>query len=139
MISWGDPAGSLRLGIEAADGLVLWLENVGDTALTVLSHVRTAGGPHLDWYGVVLTSPAGDTIRLVLVDDRDRSATARADLAPGETLSHRVDVTAWASRPVNGGRPLPAGRYQARAYYEVDPEPDVWSGRVDSGSVFIIL
>jgi len=139
MISWGEQAGSLRLGIEAADGVVLWLENVGDTPLTVLSHVRTAGGPHFDWYGVILTGPGGDPIRLTLVGDRDRSAVVRADLAPGETLSHHVDVTAWASRPVNGGNPLPAGRYQARAYYEVDPEPGVWSGRVDSGTVDITV
>jgi hypothetical protein len=132
-LTWSETADGLRLGIGARAGLVrLALENTGADPLPVFSHVLAAGETHYDWFTVAVDGPAGART-LTLADDRNRSAPIVVTLAPGEGLEHDIDVAAWARRGRNGGQPLPAGRYAARAAYEVPPNAQAWSGRLEAG------
>jgi hypothetical protein len=138
-VAWGEPDGGLRLGLAAAgETLEVRLENVGDEPLTVLSYVAAGGRRHLDWFTVTLTADDGAARRLQFIDDRDRSAKVRADLPPGASLAHPIDLAGWAARPINGGQPL-AGHYRATAAYLVEGEAGAWTGRLDSGAVEISL
>ena len=138
-IAWGEPEGGLRLGLSAAgEGLAFHLENVGDEPLTVLSYVATGGRTQFDWLTVTLTGGDGPPKQLQFIDDRDRSAKVRAELAPGESLTHPIDLAGWAARPINGGRPL-AGHFQATAVYLVEGEAGAWMGRLDSGTAEVSL
>jgi hypothetical protein len=130
MTAWGEPVAGLRLGIDARGGAVveLALENTGDGALQVLSHVLAAGEDHLDWF----TVHVGER-ELRLLDERNRSAAVRVTLAPGEAVRHTVNLAAWALRPPNGARSLSPG--PASATYDVPATPDTWSGHLESGRV----
>src|SRR4051794_8569978 len=116
---WGDPQGGLRLGL-AADGSTahLHLENVGSESLAVMSYV--AGGPErqFDWFTILLDG-SGELRRIGFADARDRSAPISANLEPGASLHHAVDIQDWAARPVNGGTPLGHGQHPGSAVYEV--------------------
>jgi hypothetical protein len=131
-IQWGSPANGLRLGITGGTSFAeLSLENVGTQPLTVLSHIN-AGEVHLDWYSLHLRDPRGTTRTLQLWDDRNKSAQIKVTLEPGKSLSHRVDIQRWASRPHNGGA-LPDGTYELRATYEVEPGEPHWAGKLEAG------
>lgn len=135
---WGDPVGGLRLGVQGADAreLLLRLANVGRAPLEVLSHVLAAE-VHLDWYTLRLQGADGAVRTLRLMDARNKAGVVRVSLAPGEDLAHRVNVAAWARRPVNGAVPLAPGVYRLSASYEVDrADPgDHWRGRLEAGPV----
>lgn len=133
MTAWGEPVAGLRLGIAARGGAVveLSLENTGEGDLAVLSHVAAAGEDHLDWFTVRVGAR-----ELRLLDERNRSAPVRATLAPGEAVSHTVDLAAWALRERNGARELSPG--PATASYEVPATPDTWSGHLESGQVDVV-
>lgn len=134
--AWGEPVDGLRLGIAAGDGWVaLCLGNAGDTPLTVLSHVMAPDETHLDWFTVTLTGDGGEPVQLRFLDDRNRSAEITVDLPPGSELAHRVDLVAWAARPVNGPVTLEPGAYRATATYEVPPDGATWTGTLHSGKV----
>ncbi|BFU44094.1 hypothetical protein [Krasilnikovia sp. MM14-A1004] len=130
-VAWSPVVAGLRLG-GAADGdtVTFTLQNAGRAELTVLSHVDV-GEIHLDWYAVQLD---GDrTLRFLA--DRDESAVERARLAPGQSLTHTVDLRRWAGRPVNGGAPLPTGPLALRCRYDVDAATAATFGGVWSGSL----
>lgn len=131
--TWGEAAGGLRLGIGAEDGLLrLALENVGADPLQVLSHVLAGGETHFDWFTLFLDGSSGAR-RLVLMDERNRSAAITVTLEAGEALQHEIDVAAWARRNANGAEALAPGRYAARGVYEVPASARAWSGRLEAG------
>jgi hypothetical protein len=114
---WSEPSGGLRLGASViGDVLTFALHNGGDTGLRVLSEVDG----DLDWYAVRLD----DDRVLHFVTDRDESSVTTAGLAPGDVLTHDVDLAEWAS----------PGSHTLECTYEVDPETasafgdGVWSG-----------
>lgn len=131
---WGQPEGGLRLGVggEHARAVRIALENVGDAALEVLSHVE-AGERHYDWFTLVLDGRR----ELTLADDRNRSARVTVSLAAGESLEHEVDLTDWAARAVNGAAPLAPGTYALSARYAVAVS-GVWNGRLEAGPVELL-
>ncbi|HEU4451924.1 MAG TPA: hypothetical protein VFR81_02655 [Longimicrobium sp.] len=133
----GDPVDGLRLGIASSGSAVLLrLENVGDAPLEVLSHV-SAREDHLDWHALRLEGLDGAVRTLRFRDVRDKAGIARARLAPGGTLDHRVDPAAWALRGINGGVPLAPGRHRATALYDTagTSSGDHWRGRLSAGPV----
>jgi hypothetical protein len=133
-IRWGSAADGLRLGI-AADGPIahLFLEDVGDEPIEVMSHVEAEGEPHFDWFTILVDG----VHTILLAGRRNRSAPVRRTLAPGERLHHAVDVPVWAGRAPN--LPLEAGEHEARARYEVEPGRAVWSGRLEAGPVMLAI
>lgn len=138
-VSWGEPLRGLRLGV-ATDGseVELHLQNVGTTPLEVLSHVK-AGEVHLDWYKLRLEDEKSNSRELRLMDNRNRSAIVQAHLEPGASIQHQVDIVAWAARSVNGAQPLDVATYKLYAVYQVEPESDHWNGRLEAGSVVLIV
>ncbi|MCW6006157.1 hypothetical protein K1W54_16440 [Micromonospora sp. CPCC 205371] len=136
---WGEPVDGLRLGIGAGDGWVaLCLGNIGDAPLTVLSHVMAPDEAHLDWFAVTLAGEETDVL-LRLFDDRNRAAEITVDLPPGSELAHRVDLMAWATRPINGPVTLAPGTYRATATYEVPPNGAAWTGTIHSGTTTVTV
>ena len=131
------PAAAQSLGLElAVDGkdAVVTLRNRGDRPLRLVSHVW-AGINHYDWIRLTLVGPGpgGATRVLHLLEDRDESGTVYQDLAPGATLTHRIDVVWWATR--SRGAALAPGLYQLSASYEVDAREGVWTGKLAAGPV----
>jgi hypothetical protein len=116
---WSAASGGLRLGASVTgDVLTVELHNAGDVPLRVLSAVSG----DLDWYAAHLDG--ADT--LYFVTDRDESAVEIADLAPGGSVTHDVDLPAW-----TGAGP---GRHTLECTYEVDADTaaafggGVWTG-----------
>lgn len=142
-VAWGDPSGGLRAGLEA-DGAVLRviLGNVGDAPLRVFSHVD-AGDIHLDWYYVTLRGSTDDEHFLRLTDMRDESGWVVSELAPGENVSHRIDLVWWSRRSINEDAGIGPGRYDASVTYTVDPSDadleHTWSGTISTGRVHVDL
>jgi hypothetical protein len=134
-LAWGQPEGGLRLGIggERASAVRIALENVGDAALQVLSHVQ-ARERHYDWFTPVLDGRR----ELTLADDRNRSARVTVSLAAGESLEHELDLTDWAARAINGATPLEAGTYAVGVRYVVS-ENGVWNGHLEAGPVPLLV
>lgn len=138
-VSWGKQVSGLRLGLSPDGGLVeLHLQNVGTAPLEVLSHVN-AGDIHLDWYTLHLTDEKGNTRKLKLVDERDKSGIVRAHLEPGGSIQHQVNVGVWATHSINGTKPLAAGTYKLYAVYEVEPGRNSWSGRLEAGPIMLTV
>lgn len=138
-VSWGQQVSGLRLGLSTDGGFVeLHLQNIGTAPLEVLSHVN-AGDIHLDWYTLRLKDELGNTRKLELVDERDKSGIVRAHLEPGVSIQHQVDVVAWAVRSINGTKPLAAGTYKLYAVYEVEPGRNSWSGRLEAGPIMLTV
>lgn len=138
-ISWGMPAAGLRLGLSTKSGTAeLSLQNVGEAALEVLSHVQ-AHEVHLDWNKLRLTNDSGLDRSLGMVDARDRSIPIRIHLEPGESRQNQVDVQEWAKRPINGTQPLAPGNYQLFATYDVANEKDCWLGHLEAGPATLAI
>jgi hypothetical protein len=123
----------LRLRGEAG-AVVVSLHNVGTSPLRVWSHVD-AGIHHYDWYTLEVVAPDGKARTLILSDDRNESARISADLAPGASIEHAIDLVAWAKRAPNGGVPLPPATYQVSATYAVTEPADFWRGSLRAGPV----
>jgi hypothetical protein len=138
-ISWGAAVDGLRLGLFVSEGLAgLALENVGQVALEVLSHVDTQE-LHLDWYTLQVSDEQGLNRWLRLLGARNRSRVVRVRLETGESLQHLVDPAEWAKRSLNGATPLAPGSYQLRAVYKVANENDCWLGRLEAGPVELTI
>ncbi len=134
-VSWGQAVKGVRLGLAPHGAEVgLFLQNVGEATIEVLSHVE-AGEVQLDWYTLHLENEQGAPRTLRLLDARDESSIVRAQLAPGGQLSHRVAVAAWAARPINGGQQLAPGTYQVSAAYVAPQRGETWSGQLEAGPV----
>lgn len=134
--SWGEPVDGLRLGIAGTGAAIaLHLGNTGDAPLTVLSHVMAPDEAHLDWFTVTLTRGDNEPVQLRFLDDRNRSAEITVELPPGSELAHRVDLVAWAARPINDEVALEPGTYRVTASYEVPPDGATWTGTLHSGSI----
>lgn len=137
-----DPSGSqggLTLGFSAAGTLArLTLRNTGPTPLRLISHVD-AGERHYDPFVITLVDVNEVMRTLRFIADRNESARVVVELAPGADLEHEIDLAAWALRPVNGGRPLAGGAYDAEARYQVAPEPGLWSGSLASGWIRLFV
>ncbi|MBN2497018.1 MAG: hypothetical protein JXR96_20670 [Deltaproteobacteria bacterium] len=144
----GDP---LRLRIELRSSkaytgepipLTISLTNHGPEMLRVYSHVATHE-THLDPFAARLvptsTCPLPSSLRdrpvartLCFSDARDKSAPVYKNLRQGEFIRHRVDLQAWASRAVNGGKPIMRGCYQLEMSYTVRGVKGVWNGSIRS-------
>jgi hypothetical protein len=135
-ITWGTTSGGLRLGLSVpgANQVAVHLQNVGTEPLDVLSHVD-AGEWHFDWYRLRLEDARGTATTLRLLDSRERSAAITVTLKPSESLTHVIDVAAWAKRGVNGGKPLALGSYRVWATYDVDKDSRHWRGHLEAGPI----
>jgi hypothetical protein len=118
--------------------LELTLSNTGSSEIVVNSSVSAGGERHFDWFRVEL-EVAGKTRELRFLDDRNRSAIERKTLAPGASLTHTLDLAAWAKRPRNGAVPLPSGKGTLRAFYEVSGDREAWNGRLAAKPVAVEL
>lgn len=133
-VFWGETADGLRLGLSAKGGIAgLYLQNVGNVPLDVMSHISTHE-LHLDWYTLQMKNTSGLNRKLCLLDARDRSVAIRIHLEPRESLQHFIDVGEWARRSVNGAKPLAPGSYQLFAVYDVANEKDCWLGHLNGGN-----
>jgi len=74
---------------------------------------------------------AGKTTREVAFnDDRDKSAPAYNDLAPGATTWTTWKLADWTSR--HGKRPLPKGPTLATAFYDATRVTNAWHGKLSA-------
>jgi hypothetical protein len=110
------------------------LTNNGSTEVVVNSSVLAGAERHYDWFWVEL-EVAAVTRELRFQDDRNRSAIERKTLAPGASLTHTLDLAAWARRARNSAKPLPSGRGTLRAFYEVTGDREAWNGRLAASPV----
>lgn len=97
----------------------------------MMSHVA-AQENHLDWYTLQLRDASGAIRTLKLLGPRRESGPVKVELKPGARIEHSIDLTVWAERPINGGKPLAAGTYQVTATYDVPPGDGRWSGHLDA-------
>jgi hypothetical protein len=148
--AFGDAKDGLRIGLEVADArgptVAVTIENVTDHPITLLSHVD-AGEKHYDWYTIDVAWPLATVAHrrktcggrgaraITLIDDRTKAARVEVTLAAHATLRHEIDLGDWASRQVNGARPLGGGVYELAVTYAVANETGVWNGTISSGSV----
>jgi hypothetical protein len=167
---WSEPVRGLALGLALGKSHFataspiyprLALKNVSRAPITVVSHVRTHE-THLDPFALTLASPVplkpggncslvwshqGVTSRpIALTDSRDKSVTEFKTLAPGEVLTHVIDLRGWLLRPRNGGYPLAPNFYSLEVTYEVEDwqvrraKQKLWTGELKSeGRTFTIL
>lgn len=122
----------LALGVSVDDKrrVELLLQNVGDAPLAVWSHAQSGPTVHLDWFELRLVDPLGNTRVARFLDARGtEAAPVKVHLAPGETVRHAIDLDAWLTKPVNGGRALDPGKYGLTAVYEVGID-GAWNGRL---------
>ena len=128
------------------------LTNIAHEPLLVLSHIKTHE-THLDWYHFRLAHFEPDKQgrcdaaharrverKLDLWDDRDKSVPVRRTLAPGESITHTVDLQAWAKRRTNGAKPIAPGPYTVYVNYAVRAEEEtprykVWTGTLEAHGV----
>jgi hypothetical protein len=131
------------------------LKNVSESPLAVLSHIATHE-TQLDWYRFRLEYLAPDekgrcdpaharraTRDIGIVDDRDKSIPIVRTLAPGGSITHTVDLQAWANRRINGATRIPPGLYQVSVVYRVTArgggflgeKEHIWRGIVESPRV----
>lgn len=138
-----DRARDRRHGLElavAADGADLRIELtcVGETAVTIVSHVEVAPRPHLDAVTVELDGPGGPRV-LRLTGDRNIADSPLVTLAPGQAVRHQVALTAWAVDPINPGGPLAPGTYRATVRYQTGPGGRWWSGTLTVDGVTVVV
>jgi hypothetical protein len=131
------------------------LKNVSDAPIAVLSHIATHE-THLDWYRFQLAYLAPDgkgrcdpkharhaTRDIAIADARDKSIPIVQTLAPGASVTHTVDLQAWANRRINGATRIPPGAYQVSVAYKVTAkdggfigeQEKVWRGALESPPV----
>lgn len=134
--AFGPPSEGVSLGLEVVDAhtIAVSLQNVGVEDVDVWSHVHAGGEAHHDWTELRITHPSGAVRVARLLDDREIAAPVKAHLTPGSAVRHVIDLDAWLTRPVNGGKPLEPARYQLTAVYEVGID-GAWGGRVSAGPV----
>lgn len=132
-----------RHGLELAvraDGaeLAIDLTCVGETAITIVSHVDAAPRRHLDAITVDLDGPGGPrTLRLT--GDRNGSDSPLVTLAPGQGVHHQVALAAWATDPINPGGPLAPGTYRATVRYQTGPGGAWWHGTLTVAGVVVVI
>lgn len=133
-LALGVTVGGPEFATNAPITVTLALKNTSSGALTIPSHVY-AGENHLDWFALELEYACGAEVRrrrIVMIDDRDESARVEKTLAPGEVLTHQVDLRGWAGREVNGKRPIGPGSYRLSARYVVRPGEAAWAGELSA-------
>lgn len=113
-----------------APGVVsVGLFNRGTTTVCVESHIATHEMQDDRLEVTVATRNRPRTAIVVrFSDDRDKSASVITSLPPGATAWHDLDVVAWAARPVNGRRKLPAAPRVLTATYVSTGQRGVWQG-----------
>jgi hypothetical protein len=135
------------------------LRNVSEGPLAVLSHIETHE-TQLDWYRFRLEylEPDGKgrcdpaharraSRDIGIVDDRDKSIPIVRTLAPGGSITHTVDLQAWAARRINGAARIPPGLYQVSVLYTVTAndwgflggKEQIWRGTVESPRVPVVV
>jgi hypothetical protein len=80
---------------------------------------------------------------IAIADDRDKSIPIVQTLAPGASVTHTVDLQAWASRKINGATRIPPGLYQVSVAYKVTArdggfmgeKEKIWRGALESAPV----
>ena len=143
------PALAISISVDAQLIATVTIQNRSRRTVTLASHVE-AGERHHDWLAIDLRYPvfsdegcgtwAGNKIRtLRFIDARDKSARVTRRLAPGKRLVQTIDLQAWATRQVNGGRPIGPGFYNVVARYEVKDASDVWRGKIASAPFQLTL
>lgn len=132
-----DPAGPIIAHVT--------LTNVGTTPRRVWSHVATHE-THYDWFEADVSWPVptrgrcGKDARAArrtvgFSDGRDKSAPVARVLAPGERLTHDLDLARWLTRAHLLGKAWGPGSYQVRFRYVVAPEAGMWSGTLTAPAV----
>src|SRR5262245_56244523 len=109
------------------------LRNVGEGPLQLFGPVSGPDRRHFDYLRAEdVVGAERRTLRFT--GDRDTSEIGLVELAPGAQLAEDVDLAAWATQPINGGRALAAGEHAIYVTYELT-QPKVWHGRVTAGPV----
>jgi len=136
-VEWGKAVKGLRLGLTLkGTTATFYLENTGDTPITVLSHVIGGEEDHLDFFTAHLTDAKGGEQRtLRFLGNREESEVVKVPLAPGKSLHHVVDLAVWARRGTNGAKPLAPGDYELKVVYEAQPRNGNWTGRLEAGPI----
>ncbi len=114
-----------------APGIIsVGLFNSGSTTVCVESHMRADGiQDDLLQITIATVGKPKTTIFVSFTDDRDKTALVTATLAPGATVWHDLDVVAWAARPRNGRKKLPAAPLTLTATYDSSGQTLVWAGK----------
>lgn len=117
--------------------LQVGFHNVHTDPVCLYTHV-VGGEFQSDWLSVHLPADGDRVIRFV--GDRNRAAPVTSFLPPGATVWQTWDLEAWAARPANGGRPLPARRTLGASVAFKNTAPDVrgWAWYSDSWIVLTL-
>lgn len=118
------------------------LHNVGKKPLKVRSHIE-AGERHYDPFTITLEWPTLDgksctkrnRVELSLLDNRDESAAIDATLQPGGSITHTIDVPAWAKKPFNGTHILGGGLYKINVRYRFTGDKTIWNGTLETPAI----
>lgn len=112
------PAPSFSFAVTAhGSALELAFTNPTKQQLAVETHVR-AGIDHYDLLAVELVDSAGAKRALTFVETRTKAVPVVEAIAPGATITDRVDLQFWAVRTGNGSAPLAPGDYQVTATWD---------------------
>lgn len=133
---WSAAQDGLSLGarVEGAK-LEFSLQNVSSETLKVWSHVLSQSGEeHLDWFSAMLTFHDNTTQTVRFLDVREGTAPVVVMLPPGAVIRHKVLLSDWLARPMNGGTVPPPGTYGLLLTYEVGIKGG-WNGRLRSPSL----
>jgi hypothetical protein len=133
---WSAAQDGLSLGarVEGTE-LEFSLQNVSSETLKVWSHVLSQlGEEHLDWFSAMLTFHDNTTQTVRFLDVREGIAPVVVMLPPGAVIHHKVLLTDWIARPMNGGKLPPPGTYDLLLTYEVGIKGG-WNGRLQSQSL----
>lgn len=121
------PRFSATLEVDASWKARVTVKNTTGNPIQLVSHLDASGERHYDSLWIELTFPspsregctgryAGKTTRqLRFKDKRKRSTPVVVELAPDQTITHEIDLRAWAARPINRKLALGRGFFKARA------------------------
>ena len=126
------PRFSVTLQVDASWKARVTVKNTTGNPIQLVSHVDAGGERHYDSLGIELAFPspsregctgryAGKTTRkLRFKDKRKRPKPVVVELAPDQTMTHEIDVRAWAARPINRKLALGRGFFKVRAGWTSD-------------------
>ncbi len=136
---------AVSVSVDAKLRATVTITNTAHSTITLRSHVKTHE-LHYDWLTISLRYPtgtakdcadghAGIAVRnLTFTDNRDKSYNVDVQLAPGKSVTHKINLKKWAKRRVNGGKIGP-GYYKVYAVYDSSGERGEFTGRAISPEV----
>lgn len=139
------PQLGITISVDAKLRATVTITNTTRSTIAFRSHVKTHE-LHYDWLAISMRYPtgtakdcadghAGVAVRnLTFTDSRDKSYNVDVQLAPGKSVTHKINLKKWAKRKVNGDKIGP-GYYNVYAVYDSSGERGVFTGRAISPEV----